>query len=170
MVQVTFDTNNDSLEELQEAFALLHGAIERRSPVRPGVAKMDIALATGAAEQNPPAEEETALDTPFLKITVKSDEHKNKMQEQQIASATPAMPTLNQLLHDESLTEEELAKMFGEHGAKTDTSRTHADAQANETRTEDVRSEYVKTDDTRTDDVKTEESPYIEIVEYADEK
>ena len=101
MVQVTFDTNSDTLDELKESLILLQQAIDRRSgatvqtPVHtaaPKPAKMDIA--------HP---EETAIDTPFFKITVKNDEQ-------------PA-PTLNELLSDESLTTDDFSKMFKEQMA-----------------------------------------------------
>jgi len=84
MVQITLDTNNDPLEELEQALHVLENAIQRRK---------------GAAPQT----EETAIDTPFLKISIKSDDTE---------PAAPQVPTLNQLIHDESLTEEELTKMF----------------------------------------------------------
>jgi hypothetical protein len=88
MVQVTFDTKNDSLEELENALHVLHDAIHRRK-------------GTVEAPAKPAAPvEEPALDTPFLKISITSE------------GDQPAAPTLNELLTNESLTEDELTTMF----------------------------------------------------------
>ena len=88
MVQVTFDTKNDSVEELEEALGVLQDAITRRK---------------GKATPPPAAPaDETAIETPFMKISFSSDE----------PPAQPAEPTLNQLIEDSSLTEEEMSKMF----------------------------------------------------------
>ena len=127
MVQVTFDTNNDSLEELKEALSMLQQAIDRRSgahaPVHtaaPKPAKMDIA--------HP---EETVIDTPFFKITSKNDD-------------APA-PTLNELLTDESLTDDDFSKMLKEQIADEHKSKKEKPKEESS-------------------------GEYIEIVEYTDEK
>lgn len=88
MVQVTFDTKNDSVEELEEALGVLHDAIARRK---------------GKAMTPAAPVEETAIETPFMKISFSSDDE---------PAAKPQEPTLNQLIEDSSLTEEEMSKMF----------------------------------------------------------
>jgi hypothetical protein len=100
MVQVSFDTNVDTLEELEHALHLLQKAIERRNPEasQKGAAKFDI------PRVDAPTEVETALETPFLKITLEKHEQR--------AKAEPKMPTLNQLINDESLSEDDLGKLF----------------------------------------------------------
>jgi hypothetical protein len=131
MVQVTFDTNTDTLEELQHALHLLEQAVARRQPSKTP-AKFDIAESAEQAE-------ETALETPFLKITVgKPEEHKE-----------PKMPTLNQLINDESLTEEDLGKLFKEQLAQEEEERKNHPQKHAEKHVE-------------------EENSYIEIVEYED--
>lgn len=123
MVQVSFDTNADSVEELEHAFSLLQQAIARRKgPIQ---SKMDM-----------PQVEETAVDTPFFKITVKEGAEKQ------------AVPTLNQLINDESLTEDDLGKLFKEQMAQEEElKKSHPEPSKRE-----------KTDE------------YIEIIEYDKEK
>jgi len=91
MVQLTVDTTNDSLEELEQAKKMLEQAIARRGK------KLDM----------PAVNQEEIVDTPFLKVTVKEDHVEEKRE-------NPNIPTLNQLLSDESLTEDDLAKLYKE--------------------------------------------------------
>jgi hypothetical protein len=147
VVQVTFDTNSDTLEELQEALNILQQAVMRRTgatveapahKAAPKPSKMDIAQ----------LEEETAIDTPFFKITVKEADEEPA----QSGEATPGMkmPTLNQLIEDESLTEDELGKLFKEQlNREKEEHKNHKNSVKEENQKEDA---------------------YIEIVEYADEK
>ncbi len=97
MVQVTFDTNTDSIEELEHAQRVIADAIARRS----GSAQAHHKPAHHAAPVAPKVEE-TTIDTPFLKISIKDDE----------PAPAEASPTLNQLLEEASLSEEEMSKMF----------------------------------------------------------
>jgi|GEM_PF-5889772 len=153
MVQVTFDTNTDTLEELEHARSLLENTILRRkgqsvpasspadmkkagTPATPTrtVGKMDVPFVEAA-------EEETAIDTPFLKITVKSDDTD--------ASSKKEVPTLNELLN-EQLSEDELRKLYKE-----------------------VIPEVEKNDAVRkmeTSDGKRPDGAFIEIIEYEEEK
>ncbi len=96
MVQVTFDTNTDSVEELEHAQRVIADAIARRSGA-PQVHHKPVHHAAPVA----PKVEETTIDTPFLKISIKDDE-----------PAAESSPTLNQLLEEASLSEEEMSKMF----------------------------------------------------------
>jgi chromosome segregation and condensation protein ScpB len=174
MVQVTFDTNNDSLQELEEALKILQAAVERRggaiAPVA-HAAQLDIAepateVAENAAEEGPAAPaKEAIIDAPFIKITVKNDEHKadehkgghadGAVKKDSAQKPGIKVPTLNQLLHDESLTEEELAKMFGEQGTDAVKSKPK------EHKTAPEESAEIKDE---------KEDAYIEIIEYTDEK
>jgi len=128
MVQVTFDTVNDSLEELEQARQLIETAIKRKTnpqSTQPAhkATKMDMSQ----------THEETALDTPFFKITVKNDEEQ-----------TTPVPTLNQLIEDESITEDELQKMFKEKPEEPKKTKTPKENQ--------------------------NPDGYIEIIEYSEEK
>jgi hypothetical protein len=86
MVQLTFDTKGDSLEELEEALRILQDAIVRRK---------------GAPTVQPAPAQEEAIETPFMKISFSSDD-----------APSEQAPTLNQLIEDSSLTQEEMSKMF----------------------------------------------------------
>lgn len=118
MVQVTFDTNADSIEELENALRILQQALERRKATPP------------------PVDEETAIDTPFLKVTVRNE----------LDAPEPKMPTLNQLLTDDSITEEELTRLFKEQQLQEQAKGTPRKEQKKD----------------------TAEDAYIEIVEYND--
>jgi hypothetical protein len=116
MVKVSFDTNGDTVEELEEAMQMLQSAIARRK---------------GHQAEAPPKDEETTIDAGFLKITVK-EEHKEPGPEEKV-------PTLNEML-DERLTEEDFSKMFKEQLPEKKAKEKKGD------------------------------EPYIEIVEYGEEK
>jgi len=163
MVQVTFDTNNDSLEELQHALQLLERTIMKRCEQ---MAQPDTAQ---TAATSPPSiaarrdgtdikedDEETALDTPFLKITVKSEsETATKAVAEPKTKANGPVPTLNELLA-ESITEDELHRMFKESSTIDD---TPAEKEAvHHTRAEGEKEEII------------EEKPFIEIIEYGQEE
>jgi hypothetical protein len=142
MVQVSFDTNNDSLEELEHAKALLERAIQKRGS---GTSTKE---ATAAA---PPSSEETAIDTPFLKITVKSEERA-----EETGAEKEEAPTLNELLSEESITEDELHKMFKE-SSKFDESEP-----AKETVQEKKRPKEKAPEE--------DGKAYIEIIEYSEDE
>jgi hypothetical protein len=176
MVQVTFDTTNDTLDELQDAMRILQGAIERRggTPAAPipavhphPVESPAVAVAAAAPRLDMPAagideEDETAVDTSFFKITVKHESEETPHAAQQTAgspasSAAPKGPTLNQLL-SESITEDELTRMFkltgNEPAESTGKPLKHAPADEPSTAT----------------DSSSDSGAYLEIVEYTDEK
>jgi hypothetical protein len=119
MVQVTFDTKNDSLEELKHALKILQDTIAKRHPTH----AMDMP-------------EEPALDTPFLKITV------NKHEEHDESAEPEKEPTLNQLLNDDSLSDEDFSKMLKEQLATEKPTEPH----------------------------NQDSDGYIEIIEYTEEK
>ncbi|MDD9954551.1 MAG: hypothetical protein OXR66_09560 [Candidatus Woesearchaeota archaeon] len=171
MVQVTFDTQQDSIEDLQEALRLLQDAIARKegtveatlgnlpvgAPVQETAAEPmpfgipaqepvepkpeqppmptteELQSVTGVlAEQQeqhdaeeaenvahlaehgvlpgetPLPKEETAIETPFFKITVPTEDVKE--------------PSLKDML-DESLTDDEMSDMFRKHGGGDEKSR-----------------------------------------------
>ncbi len=100
MVQITFDTNTDSIEELEHAQRVIADAIARRN----GTPHVHHKQATAPVPVVAPVEE-TTIDTPFLKISIRDDEPTP-------AQSETAAPTLNQLLEEASLSEEEMSKMF----------------------------------------------------------
>lgn len=112
MVQVTFDTNQDTLEELEHARSLLEQAIARRG--KPAGHKLDMPLvgAPKEAQRAEEADDDAAIDTGFLKIKV-VEAHEEVAEQSAQEPAKPAVPTLNQLLN-ESLSDEELGKLFKE--------------------------------------------------------
>jgi hypothetical protein len=152
MAQITIDTNSDTIEEMEHAILLIKKAIERKGKIS-GVERQEKApleeqsLEEQSSEDKravlsknklempstPVVEEETAVDTPFLKITVKSEEHKKEV------------PTLNELLTDEQLTEDDLKKLYKE-----------------------VIPEVEKKEANQKDEKK--QNAFIEIIEYEEEK
>lgn len=97
MVQITFDTQHDTLEDLEQAQHVLRDAIARRK----GTLSAPVA-AVPAVSPLPP---EDTIETPFMKISFSNEE----------TPAQPAAaqaPTLNQLLQDASLTDAEMSQMF----------------------------------------------------------
>lgn len=166
MVQVTFDTNNDSLEELQHALQLLEKTVMKRCEqmARSNGAQSAATPPQRTATQkdiiddkdNNDKTEETALDTPFLKITVKSEnETVAKTTAEPKTTANGPIPTLNELL-SESITEDELHRMFKE-------SSTIDDAPAEKHATHHARAE------SENEEI-IEEKPFIEIIEYGQEE
>lgn len=143
MVQLTIDTNSDPVSELEEALHILQTAIARRSSDSPPA--RNPAPVSPSSTVSPP-EDESSLDTPFLKITVK-----DVVQPDVAESQNPKMPTLNQLLSDDSLSEEEITTLFKE------TQRLEA-----ESRPSKSSSEKSPTEDSA--------DAFIEIVEFDEEK
>lgn len=153
MVQVTFDTNNDSLEELQHALQLLEKAIMKRCESMATPVKGAAAAGTETPDRAP--EEETAIDTPFLKITVKNDdETPAKAAPHAGGKPVAPVPTLNELL-SESITEDELHRMFKESAVVGE----DAPAKAPKTPVGRGREETEIVDD----------KPFIEIIEYSED-
>ena len=186
MVQVTFDTTNDTIEELENALELLKKAIQKRAgPINhsteheqdisiteieqmadsinenpapyakePITEKENVAKNKGfendleSQEENPA--EETAIDTPFLKITLKSS-HEDNHQQTQAEHNDKKVPTLNQLINDESITEEELAHIF----------KSHEESEGKNPEEKDHKTHSHKM--TASDD-----ETYLEIIEYDD--
>jgi hypothetical protein len=150
MVQVTFDTNSDSLPELEEALKILQQALERRggnaapAPQKPQPKpKMDL-------PEQPQVEEETVLDTPFLKIVSKEDHHEQGTEpDKEARQEQPAVPTLNELL-SESLSEDDLGKLFKEQvQLEEEEHKKHPAPERRKSENQDA---------------------YIEIIEYTEEK
>lgn len=167
MVQVTFDTNNDSLEELQHALQLLERTIMKRceqmaqpdktrptATQQPSIAVQKGNVGNGTDDNQ--EDVETALDTPFLKITVKSEsETAAKTVTEPKTKTIGPVPTLNELL-SESITEDELHRMFKESSTIDDTPT--AKGPTHHAHAEGENSEIV------------EEKPFIEIIEYSQEE
>jgi hypothetical protein len=138
MVQVTFDTNGDSLDELEHALNMLQTAIGKKrgvmtnapKSVLPESPKLDM------PEVKTEEAEETALDTPFIKIKVTHGEEE--------PAEAPKAPTLNQLLSDDGLTDEDFSKMLKEQIASEPKAKKA--------------------------ESKQDSDGYIEIIEYTDEK
>lgn len=158
MVQVSFDTNADALEDLQDALRILQQAIERRGgkapqqrpqpearPAHPETTKFDMSNVEQEADKLE-KEIETALETPFLKITLeKHEQHKEQHPEQK-------MPTLNQLINDESLNEDDLGKLFkAQQAQEEEEKKLHPE-------------KHVEKKSAQSQDA------YIEIIEYDKEK
>ena len=89
MVKLNLDTTRDAVEDLEEAVVILQEAITRR--------KATIAIDQDAKKDA--LVEETAIDTPFFKIKVESETEEGA-------------PTLNELLTNERITEDELTDLF----------------------------------------------------------
>ncbi len=163
MVQVTFDTNNDSLEELEHTLLILQKAIAKHT----GAEVQAPTLKNSEPVVNKKIQEEKEEDdTPFIKITIKHDddeddekkhadkkEHENKHSLQENDEHHPKnVPTLNQLINDASITEEELSSLFkgpAEHKAGHET--------------KEVKKHHSEDDNSGS-------TSYLEIIEYEDEK
>jgi hypothetical protein len=156
MVQVTFDTNNDSLEELEHALQLLQKAIAKHtgSEVPHKHAQEDKVVEKEHTELKKELQKEEEEDyTPFIKITIKHDDDESDSEEKKAPATHHAKaPTLNQLINDASITEEELSSLFktapegkAEHGHKEH--NAHAPKETSEDGT-----------------------TYLEIIEYDEEK
>ena len=158
MVQVSFDTNHDSVEDLEHALNILQTAIGKKrgvttnAPVHhephPEPAHAPAHAARPAAPHAPKLdmapmqlteEEETILDTPFLKIKA-HDDHKDHKENVKVEVKEP---TLNQLLEEASLSDDDFAKLFKEQ----------MDAEPKQEKK-----------------AASNNDGYIEIVEYAEEK
>ncbi len=102
MVQITFDTQHDTLEDLEQALRVLQDAIARRKGT-PSISSTSAPIAPAA----PVLPAEDTIETPFMKISFSSEDGPA----QQPSPPTQA-PTLNQLLQDASLTDAEMSQMF----------------------------------------------------------
>ncbi len=174
MVQVTFDTNNDSLEELEHTILILQKAIEKHTSVN--AAKINAAkenyktpeqIIENRKEEKKEDEKEED-DTPFIKITIKhedtddennkKDEWKKKSDDKHESESKDEhqknAPTLNQLINDASITEEELSSLFkGPIETKTIPENIEPKLHSNNTKE--------KIDDNKS---------YLEIIEYSEEE
>ncbi len=136
MIQVTFDTAKDSVEELEASLRMLQDAVARRKGAGSSSRPPTLDMPQPPPPATPVQDDETALDTPFLKIKVKHDEPARE------PAPEGDEPSLQDLLTNDSITEEQLSRVFKAQGGKI------ADAPAEQ-----------------------EVAPsYIEIIEYDEEK
>ena len=185
MVQISFDTNADSLDELQHALHLLQQTVARREGALGGLSPDG---SSGGSTAGPPSltvpstspavaasrAEQTAGDTPVFKITLKDSDANAPGGKSMPPSGAPS---LNQLLSDDTLTEDELSRMFTEHGGKAAENGDVDERKADER--SDVRTGATgrtqgsagnAAEDAGKKEEKEDAQPCIEIIEYTDEQ
>lgn len=150
MVQLTVDTNTDPIPELEEALHILQTAILRRSAAQlPSQAPSS----SKSAPAPLPEQEESSLDTPFLKITVK--DVPDVPESDSVNAPGAKIPTLNQLLSDDSLSEDEITTLFKE------TQRLEAESRPAKSASES---------NAKKESSRESSEAFIEIVEFDEEK